>query len=206
MTELLPVFETPLWADGKIVAGVDEVGRGPLAGPVVAAAVILHPQNIPSGLRDSKRLSAARREALVPIIRQCCTVSIASASVDEIDEINILQASLLAMRRAVAGLAPLPDHVLVDGRHLPKGLPCPASAIIKGDSRSPAIAAASIVAKTWRDDVMKKIAAQFPGYGWERNAGYPTKAHKSALLELGVTPYHRRSFRPVYDILCREKN
>ena len=135
--------------------------------------------------------------------QQSAIVSIAQASVAEIDDINILQASLLAMRRAVEGLAVRPDHVLVDGNRLPLDLPCPATAVVAGDKKSPSIAAASIVAKTWRDSVMKKMALQFPGYGWETNAGYPTKCHKSALRELGVTPHHRHSFRPVHDILCR---
>ncbi|MBV2359981.1 ribonuclease HII [Thalassococcus sp. CAU 1522] len=198
-------FETPFWQAGKLVAGVDEVGRGPLAGPVVAAAVLLDPARIPDGLNDSKTLSAARRDTLAVALQDCATVSVAQASVEEIDAINILQASLLAMQRAIDGLPRVPDHVLVDGNRLPR-LAMPATPIVRGDSRSVSIAAASIVAKTWRDRVMKEIATQFPGYGWETNAGYPTKSHKTALQNLGITPHHRRSFKPVYNILYQEKN
>jgi len=183
------------------IAGVDEVGRGPLAGPVVAAAVILDPANIPAGLNDSKKLSPARRAALAAIIRQSATVSIARASVAEIDDLNILHASMLAMDRAVAGLKTPPDHTLIDGNRIPPALVGKATAIIKGDARSLSIAAASIVAKTWRDNLMVDLAQQHPGYGWEHNAGYPTKLHLSALQELGVTPHHRRSFKPVHNIL-----
>jgi ribonuclease HII len=200
-------LEEALWAQGvRQVAGVDEVGRGPLAGPVVAAAVILNPESIPDGLNDSKKLTAKRREFLTPLLRQSAVVGLGVASVEEIDALNILQASLLAMRRAVADLPITPDHLLVDGNRLPRDLPCPATPVVGGDAISPSIAAASIVAKTWRDDVMKKAAVQFPGYGWETNAGYPTKCHKSALRNLGVTPLHRRSFAPVRDILWQEKN
>lgn len=204
MKPLTTNLEQPYWDRGLRVAGVDEVGRGPLAGPVVAAAVILLPEAIPDGLQDSKKLSIKRRDLLLPIIRQSCLVGIGQATVEEIDEINILQASLLAMRRAVDNLPEKPGAMLVDGNKLPTGLPCEAQAIVGGDARSPSIAAASIVAKTWRDNVMKKIATQFPGYGWETNAGYPTKCHKNALRDLGVTPHHRRSFKPVRDILCRD--
>ena len=204
MKPLIPNLEQPLWDRGLRVAGVDEVGRGPLAGPVVAAAVILLPEAIPEGLQDSKRLTVKRRDLLLPIIRQSCLVGIGQATVEEIDQINILQASLLAMRRAVENLPEKPGHILVDGNKLPTGLPCDAQAIVGGDARSPSIAAASIVAKTWRDDVMKKNATQFPGNGWETNAGEPTKCHKNALRDLGVTPHHRRSFKPVRDILCRD--
>ncbi len=204
MKPLTTNLEQPYWDRGLRVAGVDEVGRGPLAGPVVAAAVILLPEAIPDGLQDSKKLSIKRRDLLLPIIRQSCLVGIGQATVEEIDEINILQASLLAMRRAVDNLPEKPGAILVDGNKLPTGLPCEAQAIVGGDARSPSIAAASIVAKTWRDNVMKKIATQFPGYGWETNAGYPTKCHKNALRDLGVTPHHRRSFKPVRDILCRD--
>ncbi|WP_121629266.1 ribonuclease HII [Tropicibacter alexandrii] len=204
MEPLTTNLEQPYWDRGLRVAGVDEVGRGPLAGPVVAAAVILLPEAIPDGLQDSKKLSIKRRDLLLPIIRQSCLVGIGQATVEEIDEINILQASLLAMRRAVDNLPEKPGAILVDGNKLPTGLPCEAQAIVGGDARSPSIAAASIVAKTWRDNVMKKIATQFPGYGWETNAGYPTKCHKNALRDLGVTPHHRRSFKPVRDILCRD--
>ncbi|SNS14563.1 ribonuclease HII [Antarctobacter heliothermus] len=200
-------LEEALWARGCTrVAGVDEVGRGPLAGPVMAAAVILTRESVPEGLNDSKRLSAKRRDHLVPLLRQSALVGLGMASVEEIDAINILQASLLAMRRAVADLPVVPDHLLIDGNRLPTDLPCPATPVVGGDGVSPSIAAASIVAKNWRDDVMKEAATRFPGYGWETNAGYPTKCHKSALRDLGVTPLHRRSFAPVRDILWQEKN
>lgn len=195
-------FEEALWARGVTrVVGVDEVGRGPLAGPVVAAAVVLNRDSIPEGLNDSKKLSLKRREFLAPLLWQSAEVSIGVATVEEIDQINILQASLLAMRRAVDGLATPPEHALVDGNRIPDGFPCEANAIVGGDGKSPSIAAASIVAKIWRDNVMKEAATQWPGYGWETNAGYPTKCHKSALRNLGVTPFHRRSFKPVRDIL-----
>lgn len=200
-------LEESLWARGcTCVAGVDEVGRGPLAGPVVAAAVVLNRASIPEGLNDSKKLTAKRRDLLTPLLRQSAQVGLGVASVEEIDALNILQASLLAMRRAVADLPVVPDHLLIDGNRLPVDLPCPATPVVSGDGRSPSIAAASIVAKTWRDNVMKEAATQFPGYGWETNAGYPTKCHKSALRDLGVTPYHRRSFAPVRDILWQAKN
>lgn len=185
------------------IAGVDEVGRGPLAGPVTAAAVRLDPGNIPEGLNDSKKLTAKRREVLAEALSFCADVSIAHATVAEIDEINILQATYLAMRRAVAGLAQPPDHLLIDGNRTPAGLPCPATTLIKGDSLSLSIAAASIVAKVARDRIMADLDTKFPGYGWKTNAGYPTKAHRVALESLGVTPHHRRSFAPVHNILCR---
>lgn len=188
------------------MAGVDEVGRGPLAGPVVAAAVILNPQALPEGIDDSKKLSAKRRDLLVPLLRQSAMVGLGVASVEEIDDLNVLQASLLAMRRAVGDLPAQPDHLLIDGNRMPVDLPCPATLVVGGDGVSPSIAAASIVAKNWRDNVMKEAATQFPGYGWETNVGYPTKCHKSALRDLGVTPLHRRSFRPVRDILWQGKN
>lgn len=190
----------------RIVAGVDEVGRGPLAGPVTAAAVILNPDDIPDGLDDSKKLSAKRREALWETIHAKAEVSIAHASVAEIDEFNILRASHLAMERAVAGLPRQPDEVLIDGNMIPKGLTLPAQAIIKGDARSLSISAASIVAKICRDRVMWDLAQHYPGYGWETNAGYPSKSHREALQNLGITPHHRRSFKPVHNILYQGKN
>jgi len=183
------------------VAGVDEVGRGPLAGPVVAAAVILDPARIPDGLADSKALSAAKRERLHDEVRaRALAVSVAEASVEEIDRLNILHASMLAMRRAVEAL-PEVGFVLVDGNRVPPGLPCPGEAVVKGDAMCLSIAAASIVAKVVRDRLMVDLAQQHPGYGWEANAGYPTKAHLEALLHLGLTPWHRRSFGPVHKIL-----
>jgi ribonuclease HII len=163
--------------------------------------VVLNRESIPEGLNDSKKLSARRRAFLAPLLWQSAEVGLGEATVAEIDALNILQASLLAMARAVAALPHPPDHLLVDGNRLPSDLPCPASCVVGGDGRSPSIAAASIVAKIWRDDVMKKAATQFPGYGWDTNAGYPTKCHKKALRDLGVTPFHRRSFKPVRDIL-----
>lgn len=188
------------------IAGVDEVGRGPLAGPVTACAVVLDMSRIPEGLNDSKKLSAQRRESLAEAILACAEVSVASASVEEIDELNILRASHLAMERAVAGLLTPPDHCLIDGNLVPKGLTISAEAIVKGDSKSVSISAASIVAKIRRDYVMSALAQQYPGYGWETNAGYPSKSHRLALQNLGVTPHHRRSFKPVHNILYQQKN
>ena len=198
-------FETAAQARGIApVAGVDEVGRGPLAGPVTAAAVILDPARIPAGLGDSKALSAAKRERLFAEIMVVAQVSVAHASVDEIDALNILRASHLAMERAVAGLAMAPAHVLVDGNLIPAGLKGRAEASVKGDAKSLSIAAASIIAKVTRDRIMVDLAQQHPGYGWEGNAGYPTKEHLAALLNLGVTAWHRRSFRPVHNILYQD--
>ena len=186
------------------VAGVDEVGRGPLAGPVTAAAVILDPARIPQGLGDSKALSSTKRERLYAEIMGSAQVSVAHATVEEIDALNILRASHLAMERAVAGLGAPPAHVLVDGNLIPAGLKGRAEAIVKGDAKSLSIAAASIIAKVTRDRIMVDLAQQHPGYGWEINAGYPTKQHLEALLNLGVTPWHRRSFRPVHNILYQD--
>jgi len=199
-------LEQDAFAEGyRIVAGVDEVGRGPLAGPVVAAAVVLDPARIPSGLNDSKKLSAKRRAVLHDRIAEVAQVSVAEATVEEIDDLNILRASHLAMERAVAGLPVAPAMALIDGNMIPRGLGIPARAIIKGDGVSVSIAAASIMAKIWRDRVMWDLAQHYPGYGWETNAGYPSKSHKEALRNLGVTPHHRRSFRPVHNILYQEK-
>lgn len=189
----------------RYVAGVDEVGRGPLAGPVTAAAVILDPDHIPPGLNDSKKLSAKRRIIIEADIWHMAEVSVAHATVEEIDALNILHASHLAMRRAIDGLVRRPDHLLVDGNMIPRGLTLSAEALVKGDARSMSIAAASIVAKVARDRIMCELAADFPGYGWYNNAGYPTKNHKQALVRLGVTPHHRVSFKPVHNILYPEK-
>ena len=195
-------FERALHAQGFVrVAGVDEVGRGPLAGPVTAAAVVLDPENIPEGLNDSKKLTRKARERLYDQIIQVADVSIAHASVDEIDEMNILRASHLAMVRALDGLKTPADFALVDGNMLPKDLVLPAQTIIKGDARSQSISAASIMAKICRDCVMLSLAQQHPGYGWETNMGYGSKSHMSALQNLGPTPHHRRSFKPVYKML-----
>ncbi|MCV2867549.1 ribonuclease HII [Defluviimonas sp. WL0002] len=188
------------------VAGVDEAGRGPLCGPVVAAAVRLDPRRIPDGLNDSKALSAARRMALFARLGEVAEVAWAEASVAEIDELNILRASHLAMVRAIAALPGGVDHVLIDGNMIPRGLTLGAEAVVKGDARSLSIAAASIVAKVVRDRIMVDLAQQHPGYGWERNAGYPTKDHLEALRDLGATPHHRRSFRPVHNILYQVKS
>lgn len=197
--------ETDLIAAGHAcIAGVDEVGRGPLAGPVTAAAVILDPARIPPGLNDSKKLSAARRSALFTVLMGMATVSVAHASVTEIDDLNILRASHLAMQRALAGLPCAPDIALIDGPLIPPGLPMPTRALIRGDAISLSIAAASIVAKVARDAIMVDLAQQHPGYGWEKNAGYPTRAHLVALQNLGLTPHHRRSFAPVRNILYQE--
>lgn len=208
MSRTAPDFshETAALARGFArVAGVDEVGRGPLAGPVTAAAVVLDPTRIPAGLDDSKKLSAKTREALYEAILASAAVGIAHASVDEIDTHNILRASHIAMLRAVARIAPPPDHLLIDGNLIPRGATVSAEAIIKGDTKSLSIAAASIVAKVTRDRIMVDLAQQHPGYGWETNAGYPSKSHISALQNLGVTPHHRRSFRPVHNILYQGK-
>jgi ribonuclease HII len=182
---------------GNLLAGVDEVGRGPLAGDVLAAAVILDPQRPIEGLADSKKLSEARREQLfVEICAHALSWSIARASVVEIDEINILQASLLAMHRAVQGLHVEPEHILVDGNKLPRWR-YSSEAVVQGDDRVPAIAAASIIAKVTRDREMVALDAVYPGYGLAQHKGYPTKLHIEALQLLGATPIHRRSFGPV---------
>ena len=199
-------FETEAQASGYLrVAGVDEVGRGPLAGPVVAAAVVLDPARIPDGLNDSKQMSPKRREALYEILHDVADVSIAEATVREIEEHNILRASHLAMMRALAALRQPADFALIDGNMVPRGLNIPAGTLVKGDTRSLSIAAASIVAKVWRDRLMMALAQQHPGYGWERNAGYPTKEHKAGLKSHGITLHHRRTFAPVHNILWQEK-
>ena len=200
-------FETAALARGHApIAGVDEVGRGPLAGPVTAAAVILNEGDIPPGLADSKTLTAARRAALYDLIMARAQTCIAHATVAEIDTLNILRASHLAMERAVAGLPRPPAHLLIDGNLIPAGLQGRATAIIKGDAKCLSIAAASIIAKVTRDRIMVDLAQQYPGYGWEQNAGYPTKLHQLALLNLGVTPWHRRSFKPVHNMLYQDKS
>lgn len=183
------------------MAGVDEVGRGPLAGPVVAAAVILDPARPVAGLKDSKKLSEARREVLAEQIRECALAwSLGRAEAEEIDNINILQASLLAMQRAVEGLLVAPQLVLVDGNRCPQ-LDYPAQAVIKGDDRVPAISAASILAKVVRDREMLDMDQRYPGYGFAQHKGYPSKQHLEALARLGVTPIHRRCYAPVRRIL-----
>ena len=185
----------------ECLAGVDEVGRGPLAGPVVAAAVILDPDRPIEGLRDSKKLTERRREVLAEQIRERALAwSLGRAEVHEIDEINILQASLLAMQRAVAGLALAPELVLVDGNRCPQ-LDYPSQAVVRGDSLVPAISAASIIAKVSRDREMVELDSSYPGYGLAKHKGYPSKAHLEALQTLGVTPVHRRSYAPVRRLL-----
>ncbi|MDH5181199.1 MAG: ribonuclease HII [Gammaproteobacteria bacterium] len=193
--------EIDFTAPAGLVAGVDEAGRGPLAGPVVAAAVILDPVRPIQGLADSKKLTESRREVLFTEIQNSALCwAIGRAEVAEIDNINILQASLLAMQRAVAGLHPQPDMALIDGNHIPR-LNCPAQAIIKGDSKVAAISAASILAKVARDREMLELDAQYPGYGLAKHKGYPTRSHIQALTELGVTPIHRCSYGPVKKLL-----
>lgn len=182
------------------VAGVDEAGRGPLAGPVVAAAVILDPQALPDGLDDSKKLPAKRRAVLFDIILSCAHVSIASASAASIDGTDIRKASLDAMRRAVTGLPVAPIAALIDGRDIPEGLGCRGEALVAGDARSLSIAAASIVAKVTRDRIMARSATSYPMFGFEAHAGYATAAHRAAIALHGPCPLHRRSFRPCKEI------
>lgn len=189
-------------ANGEGVAGIDEAGRGPLAGPVVAAAVLFPSGTHPIGLDDSKALSAAARERLFEEILATGSVGIASVGPEGIDRLNIRGATLLAMRRAVLALAQRPAHALVDGRDVPPDLPCPATAVIGGDARSVSIAAASIVAKVVRDRMMAQLALAHPGYGFERHMGYGTAAHLDALRRLGPTIHHRRSFAPVRALLA----
>ncbi len=189
---------------GAPVCGVDEVGRGPLAGPVVAAAVILDPANAPVGIRDSKKLSARRRETLAKTIREGAVAwSVAEASVEEIDRLNILQATMLAMTRAVEALDPKPQAALIDGNRSPD-LMIPSRTVVKGDALSLSIAAASILAKVHRDQLMQDLAQDYPDYGWAQNAGYGVPYHLEALRLVGVTPHHRRSFAPIRQILNEE--
>ncbi|MBF0341793.1 MAG: ribonuclease HII [Magnetococcales bacterium] len=208
-------LERELYATGfSTLCGVDEAGRGPLCGPVVAAAVVLPPcSTLPDtllGLDDSKRLTPGQRTSLAEAIqRESLACGIALADVTEIDRLNIRRATLLAMSRAVKALrsttlaTPVsPAFILIDGRDLPEELPCPARAVIHGDQISASIAAASILAKTHRDRIMLELASRYPGYGWERNAGYPTGEHLRALATLGVTPEHRRTYGPVARIIA----
>jgi ribonuclease HII len=192
--------------NGIVVCGVDEVGRGPLAGPVLACAVCLPetlPKKVQKRIKDSKQVDREEREELSAILRETVSFAVGRAEVEEIDRINILKASHLAMLRAFEGLstrmAAPPGHALVDGDRAPD-LPCPITCIIGGDAISVSIAAASIIAKVERDKIMRELAEAHPLYGWESNAGYSTKAHLSALRTHGPTPHHRRSFRPVYEL------
>ncbi|MEH6630033.1 MAG: ribonuclease HII [Halopseudomonas aestusnigri] len=202
-------LEKELKFKNAVIVGVDEVGRGPWAGPVVAAAAWLDrkktPRKLKSMLDDSKKLSVKKREYINEHLLALnhtgiVKVAVGEASIEEIDEINILQASMLAMQRAIANLDIAPDAILIDGNRLPD-LPCPGKAIIKGDSISLSIAAASVIAKVNRDHQMQQLSIQYPGYGWERNQGYGTAEHRAALLDLGVTPAHRRTFRPIKERL-----
>jgi ribonuclease HII len=187
------------------VAGVDEAGRGPLAGPVIAAAVILDPYNPVSVLKDSKQLTPSRREALyLEITQKAIAWSVGRAGVEEIDRLNILQATLLAMRRAVGGLSPAANYALVDGNQCPR-LDCPVEAVVRGDSTVAAISAASIIAKVTRDREMVEMDRRYPGYGLARHKGYPSREHLLALQRLGVTPLHRRSFAPVRKLLSTDE-
>lgn len=179
------------------IAGVDEAGRGPLAGPVVTAAVILDPQRPITGLADSKALTARRRERLAEEIRQKAWIALGIAEPAEIDRLNILHATMTAMARAVSRLPIAPDRVLIDGNRVPDGLPCPAEALVKGDAREPVISAASIIAKTVRDELMQSAALRYPGYGFEQHKGYPSAVHRERLRMLGPCPIHRLSFAPV---------
>jgi ribonuclease HII len=191
----------PLARRRRLVCGVDEAGRGPLAGPVVAAAVVLDRRRPIEGVRDSKLLSPPARERLAEAIRaDALAWAIGVASVEEIERLNILQASLLAMRRAVESLQPAADRALIDGKHVPV-LGIPARAIVDGDALEPAISAASILAKTHRDSLMRALDVQFPGYGFAEHVGYATPEHLQRLRELGPCPAHRRSFAPVRELL-----
>lgn len=200
MTQMLMDWNLP--EGEELIAGVDEVGRGPLCGAVVTAAVILDPLRPIDGLNDSKKLTEAHREALFPIIQERALAwAIGRAEVAEIDQLNILHATMLAMQRAVAGLTLRPDRVLVDGNRCPV-LPMPSEPVVGGDARVPAIAAASILAKVTRDREMQEMELLYPGYGIGKHKGYPTPAHLAALRQLGATPIHRRSFAPVREALA----
>ena len=206
MAKILPTLELELAhaaSCGGLVVGIDEAGRGPLAGPVVAAAVVLDPDRLPDGIHDSKTLSRPKREALLEAILSAAHVGIGEAGPDDIDRINILQATFLAMRRAVEALPVAPAIALVDGNRAPK-LPIPCQTVVKGDATCLSIAAASIVAKVTRDRIMDRLAREHPGFGWERNAGYGTAEHLEALRQIGPTRHHRRSFAPVRELLLQE--
>ena len=182
------------------IIGVDEVGRGPLAGPVISAAIILNKEIIPEGINDSKKLSKKKRIIINEQLISHHSYAIGMATVEEIDKINILQASLLSMKRAILGLNIEPKSILVDGNKLPD-LEYKMYPIVKGDSKSVSIAAASIIAKVYRDKLMEDLSIQYPGYYWEKNSGYGTKQHLLALNNLGVTPIHRKTFAPIYNML-----
>jgi len=195
--KLLPFLEA-----NRLEAGCDEVGRGCLCGPVVAAAVILPNDFANEFINDSKKLSKGNREALVEEIKtNAIAWAIAEASVEEIDQINILKASFLAMTRSIKALETAPEHLLIDGNRFKSDLQIPHDCIVKGDGKYVSIAAASILAKVYRDELMAKYAEKYPGYGWEKNAGYPTKQHRQGIVELGSTPLHRKSFKLLPDQL-----
>ena len=199
----MPDFSIENNCSGKRICGVDEAGRGPLAGPVVAAAVIFPNRKLaPEALNDSKKLTEKQRETLFDHIHQTALISVGLATSEEIDRLNILQATLTAMARAVADLPEAPDFALIDGNQTPP-LPCPCQTIIKGDGKSASIAAASIIAKVTRDRLMRVFDADYPGYGFASHKGYPSAAHREALIRLGPTPIHRRSFAPVAAALLR---
>lgn len=200
---MLPDYalEMEAGAPARLVCGVDEAGRGPLAGPVVAAAVIIDFSNCPDGLNDSKKLDAVRREELFAALSGCAEIGIGVASVEEIDAVNILQATMLAMTRAVASLPRAPQFALVDGNRCPPDITCASRAVIGGDGLALSIAAASIAAKVTRDRMMAELALAHPGYGFERHMGYGTPAHIEAISRLGPSAHHRRSFAPIRNIL-----
>ena len=198
LTRLLRYEREAYQRGAKLVAGVDEAGRGPLAGPVAVAAVILDPARPIDGLDDSKKLTEARREALAPLIREHALAwHIEFVEADEIDDLNILQATLAGMRRALLGLDIAPTLARIDGNRLPKGLPCPAETLVGGDALDPAIMAASILAKTARDARLRDLDTEFPQYGFAKHKGYPSPGHLAALREHGPCPAHRRSYAPV---------
>ncbi|MBV7263714.1 ribonuclease HII [Photobacterium sp. WH24] len=196
-------YEPFVYPDARLIAGVDEVGRGPLVGAVVTAAVILDPANPIVGLADSKKLSEKKRLALFDDIQEkALSWSLGRCEPEEIDELNILQATMVAMQRAVAGLSVQPDYVLIDGNHVPS-LPVPAQAVVKGDMRVAEISAASILAKVTRDREMQVLDAQYPAYGFAQHKGYPTKAHFAALEKYGAIEQHRKSFKPVRERIAQ---
>ena len=199
------LLESALGAPERIICGVDEVGRGPLAGPVLAAAVILNPMFIPHNLNDSKKLSVKKRKELNTLILNSAEFAYGEASLEEIDELNILQATMLAMKRAVNNLPRKVDHILVDGNNLPD-FDAAATSVIKGDQKSVSIAAASIIAKVKRDFLMKSLSKLYPEYGWERNSGYGTKEHMEALNLVGLSPFHRKSFKPIRNLIYQKNH
>lgn len=202
MAATAPTFDIENSFDG-LVAGIDEAGRGPWAGPVVAAAVILNPHCTPAGLRDSKTLSENRRRDLASALWKTARIGVGVASVEEIDRLNILRATLLAMTRAAANLPSAPAVCIVDGSVKPR-LPCPVYTVVKGDAKCLSIAAASIIAKVTRDRMMRELARDFPHYDWAANKGYGAPAHRHGLDAHGVTPHHRRSFAPIHNMLSLE--